>query len=564
MYYNDVYINEFQEKQYIGVLDDYSKLNRLRDVYLNKYNDNVKKDVIDILFKESLEHYLLKKITEDLNFINTVRMHNYMKFFTEIYRVNKMELNTNVLFKDGDIRNKILKKFYPEQEYVFQKNYEIYNRNCDLIIEKMKNNLKINSNELNYVCEYLAKLRAPEIEENKIIMKYIFSNIENKAIEFTPQVKDFILSYLPYFYKEANVKNVRMVLGDSDNKRDINGPGHSSGKGKYVALNNSCFKNINSSIQNSFVERLVSGNDFTFFMIVAFHELTHQFQKRDVTRKLFYNEIMGYIIYLIMKENLHDYSYNHDAYEIEIDANYKGWEKCHRFYCEFYNGSNRSQLISNCIKNSTTAQFRRMFSQKRTSTGEIVVSNLYDIGQLVSIVKQHPDLIECYPMLNNFFNENGKIQTKFIYNLDLYTDSVGLEFINYFIEKGGIQRLISEMNNRKFLNSELIHIINNLYYYVNGNFRKVEDLDRLFNYNNIGEYRMNRINSNKDYKELQEFYYKLGLKYYEIIFPVFDIIKKQYPEQNHFIEVCMNHLNKSVDKYGYVIENIDKEKIKSI
>lgn len=546
--YNNNYINTFDISYYKYYLNNQEELDKLKKAYINKYNLNKTIEVRDILFKESLDHYILKQITDDYSFLYSKEMTNYIKYIISIYNYNSLELTTNIVFRNKKIKDNILNiylsKYKDNIERKRLENSELY----DKIINKINNKENITQNELDYVAEFIANIKNLNLEGYKIFLKYVFGDMKNTNLVFSIQVQDAVLAYLPFYYKDG-VTNVRYVLGDTDFSFDIKGPAHSTGISNYIAVNRNIFKNIDyKSIENSNVERLKIGNDITFFMIVAFHELTHQVQKLNCKSSIYDDMGMGYIIKLILNKKNSDYKINHDSDEIEIKANEVGWKKCVSFYNDFYSGKDKDRLVRNCIVNNNTSKARRAFSYKLDNNKNKVPYSDYDIKNLVSIINSDKSIIEKYPMLKNFFNpDTGVIRLSCMYNFNIYTKSTGKEFINYFYNNNGINAMINHLNNKKLSNEQVIYLINNLTYFILDNLnKKIDDILYVLNHKSSGEYRNSEDFSLENSLNLIKRYYIQSCKHYELVKPLLDKIYFMYPDKK--VQDLINHQKQWIEE----------------
>ena len=96
--YNDQFISEFNEEDYVKCLKTVNYLDILRNNYNGRYDDNYSKfDGTVNLFKESLDHYVLLKMEKDANFINTLECNNYFNYLRKLSNGNSYEFYTNVV-----------------------------------------------------------------------------------------------------------------------------------------------------------------------------------------------------------------------------------------------------------------------------------------------------------------------------------------------------------------------------------------------------------------------------------------------------------------------------------
>lgn len=560
MIYNKEFIKTFNENEYKEALKNKDYLSKLKNSYLNMYSsdEGVIIEATEILFKESLDHYVYRELNSNLMFIDTIEMKNYVNYIIDIYNSSTIEFNTNVVLRDTNLRKKIVDKYLSKYRDTLEKRSEYDNDLCDKIIDKIKENKQVSQSEVNYVCEYLAKLNYPRLEENEVLLKYIFGEMKNCNLKLSYQVKDLILSYIPYFYQNGYTKNVRIVLGNTDRKRKIKGPGHSSSVGNYIALSKEFFANVDlNSIENSNVERLKQGNDITFFMIVAFHELTHQIQNENSKKDIYDGQGMAYIISKILDRELKDYGRNHDSDGIEIDANLNGWQNAMSFFDKFYSGHDKERLTKNCYINSKTSSIRRVFAYKKDSDGNYLPYDEYDISNLVNIIKNKPDYITEYPMLKRFFNSKGQPRLSFMINNNLYTDETAMEFVHYFTRTNGIEKMVDTLDKRKLNSNEVNNLLNNIYYYIIGSLKKVDRLNYVLYHKSAGEYRNNEEFSEEVSNKLGLLHSRNALNAYKKALPLFNKLSNMYPDCRKYVEWIINVLNSKFDYNLNDYENIN-------
>lgn len=479
-------------------------------------------------------------------------MHNYIEFIERIYENDNSELNTNIVFKDETIKNEILNKYAFSVKNTLEEQIINNNNKCMLIIKKIALGEDLSQLELDYVCSYISRLRSP-LNEYDILLKFIFGKMRETNLKFSYQVQYLVLSYIPYFYG-ANLENVRYVIGNKNNNKMLNGPGLSYSN--YIAVNKRIFVNVNiSSIDNSSVERLSVGNDITFFMVFAFHEMTHQYQKMHALSTNYNDDGMAYIISVIMNRNLNDYRLNHDSSESEINANYYGWEKSKEFYQKFYSGLNRELLLDNCDKNKNTSNARRAFAYKIDSNGDYLPHYQYDVVNIVKIIENNPHYLEIFPMLKTFFNNKGRIKYHFMLENDM-TTPIAYEFCFAFFNLGGIEFLINNINDIELDDRKINNLLTNCFNYINLTYKKISDLSYALEKNNVDEY----INSefNKEIVDiLSKKYLKFALSSYDKFVVLLNKIVVLYPNEWQYINNVVNMLNKMLNVNYTINKQID-------
>jgi hypothetical protein len=88
---------------------------------------------------------------------------------------------------------------------------------------------------------------------------------------------------------------------------------------QLIFMNREMFKNADfDSIEDSNKSYKKTGSDFTFMMIVAYHEMTHQLQKVKTKAYNLTDQGYMYLTHNILNGELCDYRKNHDNDDIEI------------------------------------------------------------------------------------------------------------------------------------------------------------------------------------------------------------------------------------------------------
>ena len=110
--FNEKYINDFDGITYLKYLSDISSLKEIANAYINQF-DNPTYDKT-ISFKESLDHFILKKIKSNPTFLDSNYFKNYLRYIDYIFqrRISTgnlhLEYNTNIIFTDSQVKEKIL------------------------------------------------------------------------------------------------------------------------------------------------------------------------------------------------------------------------------------------------------------------------------------------------------------------------------------------------------------------------------------------------------------------------------------------------------------------------
>ena len=541
--YNQDYINDFEEKEYLEVLNNSNTMIRIVNNYVNRYNENTTINGRDVTLKESLDHYILKRIESNRSFLYSNEMKNYLKLFATIYNKDSSEMNTNVVFKNESIREKIIEIYFKNKRDAIIKKWNDNSKKTKDIMKKIKNNETISQDELNYISSFITRLRTSNTND---LMKYIFGKMRRTNLKFSYQVQDLVLSFIRYFYGEEELKGVRYTICDKFGDTEIKSPGVSSSNKNIIRMGKSYFNNINlHSIEDSKVERKRTGSDITFFMIVAFHEITHQLQRKRIRNEQFDNHGMGYIMSVVLNRELKDYVCNHDTNEIEMDANEFGWRKCKDFYEKYFEGVEKEQLISNCKTNISTSRMRRAFAFKKDSNDRFIPTARYDVENMRQIIIKNPKYLETFPMLKKFFTERG-VRTSFLGDGEISNSFTGMDFIEYFFENNGIPILINIIKEDRITERKAQGIIKNLMYYMKEQLVNISNLKYLVENESCGEYKNKEEFTENFSNRIRASLLKKSMQFFKDSLPLIEIIASKYPSTVDTIKQYMEYVRRSI------------------
>ena len=270
---NEKYINDFAEKDYLRFLNNADLLNYLMDNYKARYLEKGKVNGNLILFQESLNNYVIKRLKNDSNFRNTVYFQNYKKFLEK-----GLNLSTGFFFQNNFFHSfsqqelaKIVGKDFYKQILLnepYQKIDMVRNIN-----NKIAKNMNLTQDELDIICDVYAFKRSGNDIYHKRLIEYIFNNLTKPDSQLVCNglVLDAIFSYIPKFFPSFNGFNplrTRIVADDGHVKVGV-----SHGE-SYILMNRDLFKNTNfKSIKDIDKTYMKMGSDFTFLLIVLIMNL---------------------------------------------------------------------------------------------------------------------------------------------------------------------------------------------------------------------------------------------------------------------------------------------------
>ena len=494
--YNETFINMYKEERYLKILGSPSQLDVLANGYTRKYKESDVDGYI-LAFKESLDHYVLKRISEDNNFVKTPEFRNYFNYIKKIIKEIPTELATNLVLCNIDILRTASEIYEPNDQNAFAyylRYQKSMNKRVDNLNKKIKNNILLTQDEINFLCSYYAGRRKYD-ENYSNLITYIFTYFGKQyGLKCSYEVLDAIFTYLPFEYNPEEIKevslgskfeskSVRIFFTDIRNGKKWDGPGVST-KNSIVFMNRKMFKDVNfDSIDDSRRAYLKKGKDFTFMMIVAYHELTHQLQDaKSRASNLTKQGVMSAMKNIINGE-LCDYKNNHDNDDIEIDATDVGWRVCRSFFIKHYQRGDKEKLSSNCYVNSNSTKTRYGTAIKTFDDGRIMEKDIYDVSILTRIISKCPKILGYYPCLKKIYSSDGSINQNILFSQNFGFQLYGRKYMLYLLRNG-------ELNNISFdgiSDYDLLHFLENIHQAVVNSHRTMQLIDYTDRHNNDGE-----------------------------------------------------------------------------
>ncbi|MGM9877586.1 MAG: hypothetical protein ACI33S_02955 [Bacilli bacterium] len=486
--YNDAYISVYTTEKYMSALRNQNELRKMINCFKSRYNGS-EVNGMTIFGLESLNHFVVKMISTNPNFINSPEFKNYKKVMEESIIFGRGLIYSNIFF--SAFPDDFYKRIFDYKTYqLLQERIDKKKNNISLIESKLDNNYDLSQKELDYICDVLSFDRNINNTLHEKVIKYIFNNLtkSNSPLRCNGYVLDAICSYFPKIYPKNDIFNpmdFRMVADGSKGRVRVGRANYSQ---KCMLLERNLFENINfkstKDINNTYLKR---GNDFTFMLIVMFHEFEHLNQKTLSKQMKFSDEGYMYIKHSILNKELNDYKINHDSDDIEIDATEKGWRNCERFYTEHILDENLKEMLSKkCYKNIAGTQNRRLTNMKKSQYNPYISRTYdYDIKHLNSILRTNKLYLSEYPMLMSFYDGNGQMTFDFIKNISLCNTNTGCSYVTYALKNLSF----SLLEYLKSLNSyQLNNALSSIQLAFNNKSREILDFD----YNTInsihGEY----------------------------------------------------------------------------
>ena len=522
--YKNAYINDFDVTDYDKYLSNPKLLEKLMNNYSEKYTN--KSDAYYLAFKESLDHYVLKRCLESETFRNSEQFNNYCNYLKRVFIKSETKYKNTL--------------YYPEiTNNVFLSNYDMGKLFADKIgtdFDKLRRHQKYNSTEIQKIYAAMKEHKPLSQEEIRFISDYIYSKRNNQDnlintyltyifnylpenIVADPAISGALLTCCCFIYstdKSVN-KGVRFFVAEKDNeaKYEI---AHSSFEHKYCTFQKTHLDKTNMhSAESLKSSRTINSNDLYWLMMVAFHELTHQHQSIEYAKQNYSSSSLSMMIHKVLNQYmpkeynnscpLTDYSINHDSDELEMEADEESWHQMKVLVHSYLNDENRylvddrgekqSKRIMT-VNNIRAIQARRTFSMKKNATlyskdyylpkEEQSIGTYYayyDINNLVTIVKNHPEVLEEEPMLKKFFKKNGEFNPIAVLQANMlesgtthHDNNMGYELCVYSTIYC-FEDLYKDLCSKQLSEEDALNITRSLEYTYKGGKHKFEEFDKI-------------------------------------------------------------------------------------
>ncbi len=613
--YNMTYISDYTEQQYIDVLKDQKKLENLQIEYFNQYTN--KSNASSLAFKESLDHYVMMKITRSPELLKKDIFRNYLIYILGIsnskvsktpdgYTLN-IELATNPIFRDEKLRNQIFDLYLsPEQKLRYEKAQLFTKEYINLIFKSMSNGKKLNQSYIDIAADYIYSSRDISGDKGKIFAKYILNNSKKYNLKSSPAIDGAMLTIATNNYSlDENVKNTRFYVAEYDVSKQVS-IAHSNGSKKYCVFQKTFLDNLSlTSYDSMFISRTSKKIDIYWLLMVANHELTHQHQNNDYNAQKLTSSGISCAIkralqHLMPKATINnkvvtDYSINHDTDEFEMEADEEGWRQVRKFIHEYVDDENRiitdedgkkHNLWILAKQNEEKIQIRRAFSTKKDVEAVIRERDLppekrtpgmyyahYDILNLTKKLKENPQALESFPLLKNFYDKTGNLKVLDILKMDIYRNSQedaissndrnnsGLE-LGTFVLNHKWNEVERQIASGKLTSQEEIKQISvNLYRIIHESILKIRDYSRIIQENKDINY---RSISSDQYKETKTRFNlnddKSSKELYEYYYKCIVVGVERFYRFRQLIKRMYNITLDDQFKYysGYVLEAYEK------
>ncbi len=472
---NQKYINDFGEAKLRETLGDRESLEGINESYLSQYEPDSKATAHDLALKESLDHFVVQRLSSDYPdmFIASQEFKNYCDYIMKIADKKKFEskngektlypeFSTNPVFRDQKMRELVFKTAYPnanldKMNTWYDQHDAEYRKTIDYFVENgMKKHNKLSQKQMDIVGDYIYSGKSFDDGAAEAYSKYCFNDVDDDSrIKPSIPMLGALANYFASSYTiDEDVRdNSRIIIANPRIGKDKNGKeirefsvGVSRKYGCVMEADHFLGMSLSSddSLDKS---RTNKSNDVYRFMMITFHELTHDHQKYSFLRGEKSSSAMSHILRGILNKDgekcytkkrkdgsTKEGSYvqvNHDNLETEIQADEEAWQQCRTFLVAHKDGFKvGGEQWQKCRDNADEVRARRAFVKKLASTGEEMPAVQYDISNLKERVKEQPELLQRYPQLGEYIDNSGNLRPELLFTLDIARDNYDNNYLN--------------------------------------------------------------------------------------------------------------------------------------
>ena len=569
------------------ILEQGENLKWLGNQYLEQYHENARSGGRQLLMKNALDQFVVKKLKTDPSFARTEAFRNYANYIIELGR-NKVfrpnantayypELATNVAFKDQQTRQAILKRVYPSDkvrsvENAIRQENAHYFRALEATRRRLEAGQRLPQERMNFVGDYLYQSRDFEHPIARTYAEYVFNNLDQQ-----PQIKPStpmlgaLANYFAFSYTEDSDvrKHSRMVIANYTRPGQKVKVGASLGGGEGCVLEQNHFLQMSLTSDKSMsLSRTNKYNDLYRFMMISFHELTHDHQKAAFARGEQNTSAMSYILNQVLRRgqrscysktaddgsvlNTNYYKENHDCDEIEIQADEEAWRQCRSFLAKHQQKFDNNRIYQNylrhsqqCSENEAAVRARRAFTRKIDSAGNQLPYIQFDIENLRHEVARNSQLIDEYPLLGEYIDKSGNLRPSVILDhrigksiadgSDTRNDDFGTEIGTFMLMKDHeVSQILQVINSQHLSKKQLDNLEYNCIELLHKNILKARDLDEV-DFRQYQETRSRR-DTTMDADELKSQYFEYFLRQGYNCCRIFEKLKEKYPDRSERLD----------------------------
>lgn len=376
--------------------------NQMRGISSYNSKDKFKLDL--------LENYLLYLNSKLVKSKEEIRL-------LEIYQKIYLEL-----FSMPDYEYAIVSKIFKYRNLFFKSNDSIsyVDKNNDSnikalsIYQKLQKNLYVSNYELNFLFEYLTINIDTEDQTIISMQNSLIRYMLNNNCDYGIYSKNFLLNFFSHQFSLENGYYDIPIYICEDNI--ITGERTAE---IGIARSREGIVMIKSSLACGFTQDILKEYSMPRdikLLQVLFHELQHikqhtEFDKDiSITKSSFImlkNQI--FIEYLSTKGQ-YEYFVNYSYREIETEANIFGWIQAFKVLNLF--APKRIGEMEIIRKKAIKEDYSRSIaSQINIATNKREEMDYYNVQRLCEIVEKHPEVLNKYPALTEFFYKNGKMKS---------------------------------------------------------------------------------------------------------------------------------------------------------
>ena len=399
--YNQRLINTFENSFYDKLLLSKYEYNNLYGIKLNRFNPNTISNCSLLVKLDALNNYIAKNVLETPQNLNRKAISEYRDFVFDLFSKKPMTSLDNLLFHDNVARNLFTVNQYNKiKEY---KNAVV--REIKVIYFKIKKNEKIDKNEHDkYLLFLISQLNEPSKNFQQLLDES-FNIIINKFDKKSLLAKEFILKYVAQkATQDNNIPQVNVYISNDHLNGDIyenNTNGCSYGNTSVVTINRNIV--INEKEQYPGISPLAK------MMQTIVHETRHSAQAYKASLNILTFESFEYVRNLLFnkymtEKEFNEYAANYKHSEIERDSNIYGWVFTSKILEK--NAFNQSDSIKKLLSQGIYTEYSGALGYK-TDGSTRKISEIYNVYYLDFIIKNHPNELKNYPILQYFYNFDG-------------------------------------------------------------------------------------------------------------------------------------------------------------
>lgn len=226
--------------------------------------------------------------------------------------------------------------------------------------------------------------------------------------------KEFLINFIASEKcKKLKLPTVKVYIGAKTfRNRDIN----PSVIGSYFADSglteiNGAYIEPTLQVESDFSGTYMIATGLNLLIQGIYHELQHYKQSYDLENNIINISSYNMLKHRIFREHLSDekfneYRTNYRYREIETEADIVGWRETAEFLKKYASKDKFAEIEISSF-NSVRTNLKKSCAFNTNKNGYKVIQNRYNMYYLIKIIKENPNYIKEYPMLNLFFDKNG-------------------------------------------------------------------------------------------------------------------------------------------------------------